>query len=336
MSRYQKESILPLSLFEKITDVRVSHPDTLLETAKKRKRRDTFTHDGKINIIAADHPARGSISVGKDNFVMADRHDLLARLVYVLQSEWVDGVLGSMDVLEELLILQQLIQDEGEPGFLDEKLLIVSLNRGGLSGSVWELNDPITGTDASTCVKFGIDASKMLLRIDFSAPDSLKTMEYCAKGISDMNMKELPVFLEPLPVVEENQGYRIIRDAELLMKLVSVASALGNSSRNMWLKVPYTEDFQRVTAATTLPLVLLGGDRNPDMNGLTELMEKSMAAGHQVRGAMFGRNVLYPESADPFETAELIGRLVHGNVPYKKNDVKPVKFNEDLVWIKRK
>lgn len=319
MSDYQKESIISNALFKKITDVRVSNSESVLKTARRRKRRKTFTTDGKINIVAADHPARGSLSAGDEPFAMGDRHDLLARLVYVLQSEWVDGVLASMDVLEDLLIIHQLIKDEGETGLLDEKLLITSLNRGGLQGSVWELNDPITGTNASACVKFGIDAAKMLLRIDFSITESLKTIEYCAEGVRDMNTQGLPVFIEPLPVVQENNGFRIIKDAELLLRLVSVASALGDSSRNIWLKVPYTEEFHRVTGATTLPVVILGGDRTPDFQELIERLEKALSAGHQVRGAMYGRNVLYPESGDPLQIAEAIGRLVHLGEGYKNH-----------------
>ena len=38
-----------------------------------------------------------------------------------------------------------LIRDRGGPVVLDGKLLIASLNRGGLAGAAWEMDDPITG-----------------------------------------------------------------------------------------------------------------------------------------------------------------------------------------------
>lgn len=311
MSFFQKENTISAKLFSQITDIRVNQPGYVLEVAGKRKRRKQFVPDGKMNIVAADHPARGSVSVGEEPFAMADRHDLLARLVYTLQSEWVDGVLGSMDILEELLILHGLMNQEGS-SFLDGKLLITSLNRGGLSGAAWELDDPITGTDAKTCAKFGIDAAKMLLRVDFTSKESLKTIQYCAEGVRDMNAQNLPIILEPLPVVKRQNSYKVIKEAEPLIKLIGVTSALGDSSRNIWLKIPFTNDFKRVVASTTLPIVILGGDRNTELNDLLSGLSDALSSGHQVRGVMYGRNVLYPKKADPKQVATDIGKLVHG------------------------
>jgi DhnA family fructose-bisphosphate aldolase class Ia len=311
MIRFQKENIISESLFSRITDVRIERPGFVIETAEKRIRRDSFVPDGKMNIVAADHPARGSVSVGDEPFAMADRHDLLARLVYTIKSEWVDGILGSMDILEELLILHGLM-NEYDDGFLDGKLLITSLNRGGLPGSVWELNDPITGTDADTCIEYGIDAAKMLLRVDLNSEDSLKTIEYCAEGVREMNTQNLPMILEPLPVVKHQDSYRVMKEGDPLIRLIGVASALGNSSRNIWLKIPYTEDFNRVASSTTLPIVILGGDRTSDPEHILQDLQRALSAAHQVRGAMYGRNVLYPENADPLQIAESIGRIVHG------------------------
>lgn len=310
MNRFQKENIITAKMFRRITDIRVDTPGYVREIANIRKRRNTFVRDGKMNIVAADHPARGSVSVGGETFAMADRHDLLARLVYTLQSKWVDGVLGSMDILEELLIIHDLMSEQGE-GFLDEKILITSLNRGGLPGAAWELDDPITGADAKTCIDYGIDAAKMLLRVDFSSKDSLKTLKYCAEGVREMNSRNLPIILEPLPVEKNQNGYRVIKEADPLVRLIGVTSALGDSSRNIWLKIPFTENFHKVAASTTLPIVLLGGDRNTELAGLLNNLRTALSAGHQVRGVIYGRNVLYPEKADSLQIAEEIGRIIH-------------------------
>ncbi|MCC5907453.1 MAG: hypothetical protein JJU13_14675 [Balneolaceae bacterium] len=310
MNSFNKENIIPHTLFQQITTVRVEQPNFALNSSQIRKRRQTFVPDGKLNIVAADHPARGSVSVGNEPFAMANRHDLLARLISTLKSPWVDGVLGSMDILEELLILHGLM-NESDDGFLDDKLLITSLNRGGLPGAAWELNDPITGTDARTCKEFGIDAAKMLLRVDLAEYDSLKTIEYCAQGVREMNQYHLPIFLEPLPVKKTTNGYAVLKEPEPLIKLISVTSALGNSSRNIWLKIPYTEQFHTVAASTTLPIVILGGDRNSPLKDVLNNLELALASGHQVRGAMFGRNVLYPNQKDPRSVAESIGKLIH-------------------------
>ena len=316
MNSFKKTDIIEESLFRNITGIRVHNASYIRQAAGQRKRRNEFVPSGKINIVAADHPARGSLSVGEESYAMADRHDLLARLVSTLRSEWVDGVLGSMDILEDLLILHGMMSKNGN-GFLDEKLLITSLNRGGLPGSAWELDDPITGTDAKTCLELGIDAAKMLLRVDFTAKESLKTIQYCAEGVRDMNARNLPVILEPLPVVKHQDNYIVIKKADPLIKLIGVASALGDSSRNIWLKIPCTEDFERVVASTTLPIVILGGDRDTGLESLLTDLKTALNAGHQVRGAMYGRNVLYPVNASPAEVAGVIGKLVHENVEFQ-------------------
>lgn len=311
MSSFLKENIISKDNYRKITDIRVDNPELLVEIAQNRKRRKKFVPSGKLNIVAADHPARGSVSIGDEPYAMADRHGLLARLAYVLQSRWVDGVLGSMDILEELLILHELTKNEGR-GFLDEKIMITSLNRGGHPGAVWELHDPITGTNAETCKTMNLDAAKMLLRIDDQSEDSLKTILACAEGVREMSSAKLPIFLEPLPVRREDNRYMVGRDPGLLVSLASITAALGNTSRYTWLKLPYSKNFEKVAGSTTLPIVILGGDRSPDIEGLLTDLNDALLSGHQVRGAMYGRNVLYPHSADPLKLSEAIGKLVHG------------------------
>lgn len=310
MKDFQKEKIISKELYSKITDIRIGDPDIITQIAQKRKQRKKIAPSGNLNIVAADHPARGSIAVGDDPFAMADRHDLLARLVYVLQSDWIDGVLGSMDLLEELLVLHDLMGKSGA-GLLDEKVMIASLNRGGHPGMAWELNDPITGTDAETCQHMNLDAAKMLLRIDSESRDSLETLLACVHGVKEMSSKKLPVFLEPLPVKKENNQYMVIKDPGLLAKLVSVTTALGNTSKYIWLKLPFTENFEKVVKATTLPIMILGGGKSSDIKEVLTDLDAALNSGHQVRGAMFGRNLLFPDAVDSRSLADAIGQLVH-------------------------
>ena len=312
MSSFSKNQIISTSLFEQITQKRVSDPAFSRDVAGQRTRRADFAAGGSMNIVACDHPARGSLSAGGDPLAMADRHDLLARLTHILQSGWVDGVLGSMDILEELLIIHGLKSETGD-GFLDNKLLIGSLNRGGLPGSAWELDDPITGPNARTCVHYGLDATKMVLRVHMDDERSLNTIQYCADGIRDMNTIDRPIFLEPLPVEATEQGYRVVADPQQLIQLINVCSALGDSSRNIWLKIPLTEEFDRVIGSTTLPTVILGGGASPSKEEFLSNIQQAMDTGHPVRGTMIGRNMLYPKDAGPLEMAEAIGRVVHRN-----------------------
>lgn len=311
MKGFQKERVVSGELYNIINEIRVDRPGKILEIAQQRKCRDKIAPSGNLNIVAADHPARGSVAVGDDSFAMADRHDLLARLVYVLQSDWMDGVLGSMDLLEELLVLHELMKENGK-GFLDGKVMIASLNRGGHPGSAWELHDPITGTDAATCRQMKLDGAKMLFRMEPGTKDSLKTLMECVRGVNDMSSQKLPIFLEPLPVEKKGDSYKVIKDADLLTELVSITAALGNTSRYVWLKLPYTANFEKVVRATTLPIVILGGGKSSDIEGVLGDLDAALQSGHQVRGAMFGRNLLYPDVVDSQKLSDAIGQLVHG------------------------
>ncbi len=72
----------------------------------------------------------------------------------------VDGVLGTPDIVEDLLLL----------GALDGKVVIGSMNRGGLPGTAFEIDDRFTAYDAGEHRRHGLDGGKMLLRIDPGDP----------------------------------------------------------------------------------------------------------------------------------------------------------------------
>jgi len=304
---------LPASALAKITEVRVTDPECSVRTATARKRRSNLTLDGKLNILAADHPARRVTKVGDDPIRMADRHGYLARIVRVLQSDVVDGVMATIDVLEDLLILHHLILEAGGPGLLDDRLLIASLNRGGLAGAGWEMDDPITGASPAMCAALKLDGAKLLLRICDDETNSLNTMLYCSRAVTEMNALGLPTFLEPLPVVKENNNYKVVKTAAALAKIVGVASALGDSSRYLWLKLPYCENYKVVADATTLPILLLGGESVGDATPLLREIAAGLSAGANVRGALVGRNVLYPGPEDPLVVAQAAGSIIHHN-----------------------
>jgi DhnA family fructose-bisphosphate aldolase class Ia len=308
---FNDKEFLPAAVIARITETRVSDPEFVIHAARSRKRRSSLTPDGKLNILAADHPARRVTKVGDDPLKMTDRQGYFARVVRVLQSDMVDGVMATMDILEDLLIIHHLIIEAGGPALLDNKLLIASLNRGGLAGAVWEMDDPITGASPATCVAMGFDGAKLLLRFCDEDADSLKTLLYCARAITELNALNLPTFLEPLPVVKEQKAYRVIKTADALAKIVGVASALGDSSRHLWLKLPYCENYGLVARATTLPILLLGGESVGDATPLLKEIAAGLSTGPNVRGALVGRNVLYPGLEDPLVVAHAAGLIIH-------------------------
>ncbi len=321
MEVFRPKDYLPAELISQVTELRVTDPELPLSLALSRRRRAQLTLDGRLNILAADHPARRVLAVGGDRLGMADRHDYLARILRVLRLDAVDGIMATMDILEDLLVLDELLFQRGGgaggagrdgTSLLDDKLLIASLNRGGLQGVSWEMDDPMTGALPSTVAAWNLDGAKILLRICDQEPDSLKTIVATAGTIAQMNELRAPLFLEPLPVIKTDKGYQVEKAAEALAKIVGVASALGDSSRFLWLKLPYCENYQAVVRATTLPILLLGGESTGDPTKFMREVEAGMAAGPNVRGVLVGRNVLYPGEGDPAVAAAAIGRIVHG------------------------
>ena len=311
MQAFEEKEFLPAAALAKITQLRMDDPGYAARVAQSRKQRKTLSSDGRLNILAADHPARRVTKVGDDALRMADRHSYLSRIVRVLQCDLVDGVMASMDILEDLLVLHALFAEAGGPALLDNRLLIASLNRGGLAGASWEMDDPVTGPSANACAAMKLDGAKLLLRICDEEPESLRTLMYCAQAITEMNAHGLPTFLEPLPVVKSNGSYRVVKTSEALAKIVGVASALGDSSCFLWLKLPYCDNYELVARSTTLPILLLGGESVGDATPLLREIGAGLNSGANVCGALVGRNVLYPGPEDPFVVAQATGSIIH-------------------------
>jgi DhnA family fructose-bisphosphate aldolase class Ia len=308
---YSSSEFFPDRLLARLTETRVADPDFTWRAARVRVRRDRLAPTGKLNILAADHPARNVTKVGADPLAMADRRDYLARILRVLTTARVDGIMATMDILEDLLAIDGFLRQVGAPTLLDHRLLIASLNRGGLAGSSWELDDPITGASPASCQEWRLDGAKLLLRVDEKDPASLTTLQACARAIDESNARGLPMFLEPLPVTRTDKGYVVVKTPEALARLAGVASALGDSSRFLWLKLPHCEGYETVARATTLPILLLGGESAGDPSPFLTQLGAAMAAGPNVRGALVGRNVLYPGTEDPLAMADAAGGIVH-------------------------
>jgi hypothetical protein len=285
-----------------LLDTRARHPECIPAAASARRRRALLAGDGRICLIAADHPARAALKVGSDGLAMADRRGLLTRLLAALAQPGVDGVLAAPDVLEDLLLL----------GALDDRIAIGSMNRGGLPGAVWELDDRFTAYDADAIVRSGLDGGKMLLRLALDDGGTAETLSGCARAVTALGQRGLLAMVEPLPASRAADGtVRISKDPDDLVRAISVAAGLGNTSAYTWLKVPVTDDLERVLAATTLPTLLLGGDPGADAAAVFAGWRRALAL-PQVRGLVAGRALLYPADGDVAGAVAAAARLVHG------------------------
>ena len=272
----------------KVIETRVRRPGLVAELAAARRRAPSVTGpDGRLVIVAADHPARGSLGAGRERLAMADRAGLLERLCVALDRPGVGGVLGTADVLEDLLLL----------GALEGKIVIGSMNRGGLAGSVFEIDDRFTGYDAAAIARMGFDGGKMLLRIDPQDPATAAAIQACAQAVSDLASRQLMAMVEPF--ISHRADGRVVNDLapEAMIRALTVASGLGTTSAYTWLKVPVVPDMEQVMAASTLPALLLGGEI-PDDPGLTFAGWQKALRLPTVMGLVAGRSLLYPADGD--------------------------------------
>ncbi|KMS68755.1 deoxyribose-phosphate aldolase [Streptomyces viridochromogenes] len=270
---------------------RTRHPEAVAEAAARRIRRPLLGDSGRLMIVAADHPARGALGVGGRSLAMANRADLLERLCLALSRPGVDGVLATADILDDLLLL----------GALDDKVVMGSMNRGGLQGASFELDDRFTGHRPEDIQRLRFDAGKLLLRVDYDDPGSLTTLESTARAVDEMAARRLPVFVEPFISGRTPEG-RVANDlsAEAVTRSIAIASGLGGTSAYTWLKVPVTDnpdDMAEVMATSTLPAVLLGGEVGEDQDGAYEKWRGALQL-PTVQGLVVGRSLLYPADGD--------------------------------------
>jgi len=285
--------------YETITRTRVLDPGAIQRAADARITATVVPADGRLMIIACDHPARGANGVGNRPLAMGNRVDLLERLQTALSRPGVDGLLGSADIIEDLLLL----------GALEGKVVFGSMNRGGLQGASFELDDQFTGYDAATIAGMGFNGGKTLTRVALDDPGTLNTLTGTATAINELAALGLVAMVEPFWSSRVDGKVRNDLSADAVIKSVGVCSALGRTSAYTWMKLPVVPDMERVMDSTTFPTLLLGGD--PDTS--PEETFASWRAALQlpsVRGLVVGRTLLYPDDDDVAGAVDTAAALV--------------------------
>jgi hypothetical protein len=287
--------------FHELLETRARAPEKIAEAYAQRRRRPLLGDDGKLFIVAVDHTARSVLRVGSNPEAMADRRELLHRALTALAQPGVDGVLATPDIMEDLLLL----------GALEDRIAFASMNRGGLAGSAWELDDRFTAYDPAQIAGARLDGGKMLLRLDMADSASNETLMACAHNVSALARTETLALVEPLPATREGGKLVIKKDTTSLIHAACVAAGLGHTSAYTWLKVPVVEGMERVAAATTRPMLLLGGDPGARAAEVFEGWRRALAY-PQVRGLVAGRALLFPEDGDVVGAVRHAAELVHG------------------------
>ncbi len=310
--QFDPAEFLPDRLFHAVTDVRVNEPDAIYHEAQCRRRRHKLTVDGKLVILATDHPGRRVTGIRNEPMAMADRRSYLARAIRVLTTPGCDGIMGNTDFTEELLAVNYLVRQAGGPSLLDGKVLVGCMNRGGHAGTVGEIDDRFTCFSAQRLAAMRFEGGKMMYRLDQKDERSIKAISDCADAITALVRHNLYAFVEPMTVEGNSEGvHETVKTIDAMAKDAGACAALGESSTRTWLKLSYADGYERVSQATTLPILMLGGPAREDPTPILENFAKGMRAGPNVRGVMVGRNVSFVQKDDPGAVAAAVCGIIH-------------------------
>ena len=287
-----------------LTEIRAREPHRIVQGWEARSKRSLLGADGRLLLVAADHPARGALGVRSEAMAMASRPLLLERLATALSRPGVDGVLGTPDILDDLLLM----------GVLDDKLVVGSMNRGGLQGATFELDDRFTAYTADEIAARGLDGGKMLTRICLSDPGTVSTLETTGHAVSELARHRLMAMVEPFMSVVHGGRVTNLLDPDNTIRSIHIAAGLGASSAHTWLKLPVVDELPRVMEATTLPTLLLGGDPQGDPEHTYAAWGKALEL-PPVRGLVVGRALLFPPDGDVAAAVDIAAGLVHGVNP---------------------
>lgn len=275
-----------MSLIDTLTEIRAYEPEKIEQTLRDRTPGE-MPRGENLMIIACDHPARGALGAGDDPMAMASREVTLERCMEALSRPGVHGFLGTADMIEDLALL----------GALDGKLVWGSMNRAGLQGAAFEMDDRFNCYDAAGIEAAKLDGGKMLTRINYADLATAPTLEATAHAINELADRKLQAMVEPF--ISEWADGCIVNDLspDAVIKSIAIASGLAKSSAYTWLKLPCVDEMERVMESTTLPSLILGGEVPDDPDRALEGWAAALTLPN-VKGLVIGRSLLFPPDGD--------------------------------------
>jgi DhnA family fructose-bisphosphate aldolase class Ia len=263
---------------------------------------------GPALILAADHRARGLITIERYTDYVAALRAALGHC---------DGVLASAQPLVDL----------AESGALTERhRTYLSINRTGLAGSVFELNDRLVATVGRAAAE-GWTGIKHMTRIDLSEAHTADALELLGRVLEEARAAGLEALVESVPW---RRGH-MVSDTESVVMAAVNAHDMGAPV----LKVPVPDApagearqmaVARVVASVGTPVLFLGGPRRSqpgrDPDGADGSNDEDAATRRTVlaqvtdvmagggAGMALGR-VLY-QDPEPAILARRVADVVHG------------------------
>lgn len=242
----------------------------------------------RVLLLAADHRARGVLTIERYD-------DYLAALEAALPA--CDGLLASAQPLADLRAR----------GAVDGRTYL-SLNRTGLAGARFELDDRLV-TTCQRAADDGCTGVKIMTRIDLDDPLTAPALELLGQVLDEARGLGLEALVEPL----RWRDGAIDRSADAIVFAAVVAHDMGAPL----LKVPVpdapagparADAVARVVASVGAPVLFLGGPHRGDRDAVLSEVADAIAGGGA--GMAIGRTVYQDD--DPAAMAGLVADLVHG------------------------
>ncbi len=133
--------------------------------------------------------------------------------------------------------------------------------------------------------------------------DEARDFELISIFARECNRFGLPLIVEPIPLGERVTGANFADLVGISVRMVVEAGADA-------IKAPYTgdvESFRRITKATDVPVLILGGAKAKTLRDALEVVTEALDAG--AAGVVFGRQVI--QAPDPASVVEAIRAVVH-------------------------
>ena len=239
-------------------------------------------------VLAADHRARGILTF--DDY-----------------GKYLDAARAALPYCDALMASTQPLADlVAEGAVTPAHRTYLSLNRTGLAGSAFELDDRLVAT-VEQAAREGYTGVKHMTRIDLSDPHTAPALELLGRVLEEVATAELDAMIEPL--VWRDGAVDRSPDA------VRYAAVVANDLGAPLLKVPVpeappgearAEATASVVAAVGVPVLVLGGPRPDDREALLSEVRDAVAGG--AAGVAVGRAIL--QDADPGAMAALVREVV--------------------------
>ena len=241
-------------------------------------------------ILAADHRPRAVMTIEAYGPYLAALSGALP---------FCDGILASRQPLDDLLAAGAVTS---------EQRTYLSINRTGLAGSVFELDDRLV-TSVAAAAAAGFTGIKHMTRIDRTDPLTAAALELLGHVIDDARSAGLEAMIESLSWADGAMA----RGTDAIVEAAVIAHDLGAPL----LKVPVPDvapgperiaAVARVVSSVGVPVLFLGGPRGGgDRKAVLDEVADAMAGG--AAGMAMGRLVF--EDPDPAEMARLVADAVH-------------------------